>query len=152
MAKTDVEPTPEGDALLDLLLEVSQVFFRFRDVGKRFGAVTPWGGGLWGMMRTLKLQGPMTVPQIARMRPVSRQRIQRLADDMAAEGLIEFIDNPAHKRSKLLRLTDEGEDAYRALTAEVVSLAGTIAEDLSEQDLREAAATLARVKDRLGSG
>ena len=143
--------TPEGEALLDLLLEVSQTFFRFRAAGKNVGAVTPWGGGLWGMMRTLKLQGPMTVPQIARMRPVSRQRIQRIADDMAGEGLVEFIDNPAHKRSKLMRLTPKGEEVYAGLTAEVESLALTISEGLDEQDLRAAAKTLAQVKDRLGS-
>lgn len=152
MPKPSKSSTPEGEALLDLLLEISQTFFRFREAGKRFGAVTPWGGGLWGMMRTLALQGPMTVPQIARMRPVSRQRIQRLADDMAAEGLIEFIDNPAHKRSKLLRLTAKGEEAHAALTAQVESLAVALSKDLAEEDLRAAAATLSQVKERLASG
>ena len=45
------------------------------------------------------------MPQIAQMRPTSRQPMQRLADELAAEGLVEFIDNPRHWRSKLMRLT-----------------------------------------------
>ena len=36
-------------------------------------------------MRSLALLGPLTVPQIAQMRPISRQRMQRLADELAAE-------------------------------------------------------------------
>jgi hypothetical protein len=30
------------------------------------------------------------------MRPTSRQRMQRLADELEAEGLVEFINNPKH--------------------------------------------------------
>ena len=66
-----------------------------------------WGGGAFGFMRSLAQLGPLTVPQIAQMRPTSRQRMQRLADDLAAEGLVEFVDNPKHQRSKLVRLTQE---------------------------------------------
>ena len=50
--------------------------------------------------RRQRFDGPLTVPQIAQMRPTSRQRMQRLADELAAEGLVEFIDNPGHRRSK----------------------------------------------------
>ena len=46
-----------------------------------------------GLLRSLALLGPLTVPQIAQMRPTSRQRMQRLADGLAAEGLVQFIDN-----------------------------------------------------------
>ncbi|MGO8917821.1 MAG: MarR family transcriptional regulator [Stellaceae bacterium] len=63
-------------------------------------------------MRSLTLVGPLTVPEIAKMRPTSRQRMQRLADELAAEGLVEFIDNPRHRRSKLVRLTRKGNRHY----------------------------------------
>jgi len=39
------------------------------------------------------------------MRPTSRQRMQRLANELAADGLVEFIDNARRRRSKLVRLT-----------------------------------------------
>jgi hypothetical protein len=45
-----------------------------RAVGQRAGLITSWGGGAFGFMRSLALIGPLTVPQIAQMRPTSRQR------------------------------------------------------------------------------
>src|SRR6266498_725640 len=99
------------------MLEVAQCFFRIRDDGQKAGLITNWGAGAFGFMRSLALLGPLTVPQIAQMRPTSRQRMQRLADELAAEGLVELIDNPKHRRSKLARLTHKGEARYRELNA-----------------------------------
>src|SRR4249919_3376148 len=116
----------KGEAITDLMLEVAQFFFRIRAVGQRTGLITSWGGGAFGFMRSLALLGPLTVPQIAEMRPTSRQRMQRLADELAAEGHVEFIDNPKHRRSKLVRLTPKGEARYRKLDARLTSIASTI--------------------------
>ena len=75
----------KGEAIADLVLEVAQFFFRLRAVGQKTGLITNWGAGAFGFMRSLALIGPLTVPQIAQMRPTSRQRMQRLADELAAE-------------------------------------------------------------------
>ncbi len=112
-------------------------------------AVTPWGGGLWGLLRTLTLEGPRTVPQIARARTVTRQRIQKLADEMAALGLVEFVDNPAHRRSRLLRLTPTGEEAYHALSRQLEEWAEELAADIAIGELEEATAVLKRVRAKL---
>jgi hypothetical protein len=104
-------------AVAQLMLEVGQCFFRIRAVGQKTGLITDWGGGAFGFMRSLALPGPLTVPQIARMRPTSRRRMQRLADELAAEGLVEFIDNPKHRRSKRVRPTPKGHARYRKLNA-----------------------------------
>ena len=60
----------------------------------------------------LVFEGAATVPQIARNRGVSRQHIQKRADALAGKGLAEFTDNPAHKSSRLLEATIEGERAH----------------------------------------
>lgn len=95
------------------------------------------GGGAFGFARSLVLLGPLTVPQIAEMRPTSRQRMQRLADELAAEGLVEFFDNPKHRRSKLVRLTPEGEARYREQNAQLRLVASTLCADLDERDIRK---------------
>src|SRR5262245_12942692 len=95
----------KGEAIAELMLEVAQCFFRIRAFGQKTGFITSWGGGAFGFIRSLALLGPLTVPQIAQMRPTSRQRMQRLADELAAEELVKFVDNPKHRRSKLVRLT-----------------------------------------------
>ena len=91
-------------------------------------------------MRSLALLGPLTVPQIAQMRPTSRQRMQRLADELAAEGLVEFIDNPKHRRSKLVRLTRKGDARYRELNARFLAIASTLGVGLTEGDIRRTTA------------
>src|SRR5215218_7812804 len=136
-AARNIESAPDtadskAEAIAELMLEVAQCFFRVRAVGQKAGLITRWGGGAFGFMRSLALLGPLTVPQIARMRPTSRQRMQRLADELAAEGLVAFIDNPRHRRSMLVRLTRKGEARYRALSARLLAIASTMGEGLSE--------------------
>jgi len=126
----------KAEAIAELLLEVAQCFFRIRALGQKTGLITSWGGGAFGLMRSLALLGPLTVPQIAQMRPTSRQRMQRLADELEAEGLVEFIDNPKHRRSKLVRLTRKGDARYRELKARFLAIASTMGVGLSEGDIR----------------
>src|SRR3984893_9925193 len=127
----------KAEAVAELMLEVAQCFFRIRAVGQKTGFITSWGGGAFGFMRSLALFGPLTVPQIAKMRPTSRQRMQRLADELAAGGLVEFVDNPKHRRSKLVRLTSKGEARCRELNARFLSIASTMGVALREADIRE---------------
>jgi DNA-binding MarR family transcriptional regulator len=127
---------PKSQAIVGLIFEVAQLFFRLRALGQRTGLVTDWGGGAIGFMRSLALIGPLTVPQIARMRPTSRQRMQRLADELAVEGLVRFIDNPRHRRSRLVRLTPKGHARYRELDARLCRIASTLGAGLSEAELR----------------
>jgi DNA-binding MarR family transcriptional regulator len=137
----------KGEAIADLMLEVAQFFFRLRAAGQKAGLITNWGGGAFGFMRSLTLIGPLTVPQIAQMRPTSRQRMQRLADELAAEGLVEFIDNPRHRRSKLVRLTSKGDTRYRELSARFLAIASTMGADLSEADIRNTIKIVRRLSD-----
>ncbi len=127
----------KAEAVAELMLEVAQCFFRIRAVGQKTGLITSWGGGAFGFIRSLALLGPLTVPQIAQMRPTSRQRMQRLADELAADGLVEFIDNPKHRRSKLARLTPKGDARYRELNARFLLIASTMGVALSEADIRK---------------
>ena len=127
----------KAEAVAELMLEVAQCFFRIRAVGQKTGLITSWGGGSFGFMRSLALLGPLTVPQIAEMRPTSRQRMQRLADELEADGLVEFIDNPKHRRSKLVRLTRKGDARYRELNARFLSIASATGVALSEADIRK---------------
>ena len=59
----------KGEAVAELMLEVAQCFFRIRHLGQKEGFITGWGGGAFGLMRSLAMLGPLTVPQIAQMRP-----------------------------------------------------------------------------------
>jgi DNA-binding MarR family transcriptional regulator len=146
--------TSKGEAITDLMLEVAQCFFRIRALGQRAGLITGWGGGAFGFMRSLALFGPLTVPEIARMRPTSRQRMQRLADELAADGFVKFIDNPKHQRSKLVHLTRKGLANYREMSARLLTIASTMGDDLSEADIRRTTNVVRKLSDdvRLRAG
>jgi DNA-binding MarR family transcriptional regulator len=129
------------------MLEVAQCFFRIRAVGQKTRLITSWGGGAFGFMRSLALLGPLTVPQIAQMRPTSRQRMQRLADELAVEGLVKFLNNPKHRRSKLVQLTRKGDAHYRELNARLLSIASTLGVALSERDIRKTSEIVRQLSD-----
>ena len=109
--------------------------------------MTSWGGGAFGFMRSLALLGPLTVPQIALMRPTSRQRMQRLADELAAEGLVRFINNPKHRRSKLVQLTPKGDTRYRELNTRLLSIASTLGVALGQPDIRRTTEIVRQLSD-----
>ena len=139
----------KAEAIAELMLEVAQCFFRIRALGQKTGLITSWGGGAFGFMRSLALLGPLTVPQIAQMRPTSRQRMQRLANELAAMGLVEFIDNPKHRRSKLVRLTPRGDARYRELNARFLTIASTMGVGLREADIRQTIEIVRRLSDEV---
>jgi DNA-binding MarR family transcriptional regulator len=144
---TSASADSKAEAVAELMLEVAQCFFRIRAVGQKSGLIAGWGGGTFGFVRSLALLGPLTVPQIARMRPTSRQRMQRLADELAADGLVEFIDNPKHRRSKLLRLTPKGDTRYREMNARLLSIASTLGAAVSEPDVRNTTEVVRQLSD-----
>ena len=64
--------------------------------------------------------------------------MQRLADELAAEGFVEFVDNPKHRRSKLVQLTKKGDARYRAMSGRLLTIASTMGSGLSEAEIRKA--------------
>ena len=149
MARKSTQRTAAGTALLELSFEIARTFFKLRAAGKGMGAVTRWGGGLLGLLASLDREGSQTVPQLARARPVARQRIQRLADELAADGLIEFVDNPAHKRSRLLRLTPQGKASVDTLMERMGDWTEEMANGMDAAELRTALSVLRAYKEKL---
>ena len=111
----DSDPSA-GDAINALLAEVNALALRLRQLGRRQAH-----GGLPAaesmVLEILRREGPRTVPQIAKTRLTSRQNIQILVNALAARGLVEFIGNPAHKRSALIRLTKPGAELVSKFVA-----------------------------------
>ncbi|MCP2728581.1 MarR family winged helix-turn-helix transcriptional regulator [Limnofasciculus baicalensis] len=68
---------------------------------------------------------------------------------MIADGLIELGDNPAHQRSKLLRLTPKGEAVFQEITQRIAKEAENLAEDMDREELQIAVKMLRRLKEKL---
>ncbi|MFH8344696.1 MarR family winged helix-turn-helix transcriptional regulator [Streptomyces sp. NPDC018045] len=98
--------------------------------------------------------GPLPVAGIARALGITRQSVQRVADLVVAEGLAEYRPNPAHRRAKLLALTDDGLTALHRITPDhgafAAELAGQLGGTPGFRAVVEAVETLSRALDNLG--
>ena len=91
--------------------------------------------GVRAVLNLLREHGPMTVPQMGRAQAISRQFVQRMVNEAAARRLVEIAPNPAHKRSPLIRLTDEGAAAITSLIAHEYALLAQVGGDLTDADI-----------------
>jgi DNA-binding MarR family transcriptional regulator len=101
---------------LDLVLSV----FRLNGLLIAQGDDMTEGLGLtharWKVIGAIALSdNGLTVPGIARVLGQSRQAVQRITDVMVEDGLLEYYENPKHKRSVLVLLSDQGKEIYNTL-------------------------------------
>jgi DNA-binding MarR family transcriptional regulator len=101
--------TSQSAALLRLFDEIPALFHRLRAVAGEVHGQSVSTAGSRGILRSLDRMGPQTVPQMARARTVSRQHIQVLVNGLLKDGLVAGEENPAHRKSPLVRLTAKGK-------------------------------------------
>ena len=66
-------------------------------------------GAQWGVLGAFGASGRLlTVAQAARHLGLARQGVQRVADLLEKKGLIDYLENPHHRRAKLAQVTREG--------------------------------------------
>lgn len=91
----------------------------------------------------------MTVPQAAARLGVSRQFVQIMCNQMAAAGLLGFFDNPRHKRSRLIRLTQEGRGALNRARRKEAAIIEQVLPQVKAEEVRRAIALTALVRGKL---
>jgi len=94
------------------------------------------------VLELLLREGPRTVPEMARLRGVSRQHVQQQVDALLERGLLERLGNPAHKRSPRLALTDEGRALIQNTRARELDVLGRMQVGVSDHAAQEAAHVL----------
>jgi len=131
---------------VDLLIrEILFSYFRLNATGERLFARLGQTPGKISLMRSLIELGSQSVAQIARARPVARQAVQRMADELVEEGLLEFIENPTHRRAKLARLTLKGKQLMDEAMAAELKWAGRLARFFGEQEVEIAREVIQRL-------
>lgn len=88
----------------------------------------------WQTMWTIA-SGQLTVPQVARRLGVSRQNVQRIVDELRQERLLQLTDNPDHKTSPLLELTDAGRDHLARINAAAEDIHQRMLAHFTERDV-----------------
>lgn len=94
-------------------------------------------------------QDEPTVSRLARSMGLARQSVQRVVDDLARAGLVDFDDNPHHKRARLVRFTSEGRARFDAATALWAPIAERLRRLATDPALESAAVVLRTVRREL---
>lgn len=146
-AGADTEKARQHRALDAVIDETVALFHRLRAVAEQIHRQGKTSGGKRNLLRLLNLYGPQTVPQLAQARTVSRQHIQKIVNQLAADGDVELVDNPSHRRSRLVRLTEQGRDYLDAMHRREMRLLAGIEINISSDELLAAAAVLRHVRE-----
>lgn len=142
-------PVNESDAagpnggLRDLMREVRALERQLRQAPS-WGLGIPAGGG--AVLQELLEHGDQTVPQIGRRRGTSRQNVQVLVNGLKADGWVEMAQNPVHRRSELVRLTDKGRQAVEQMAQEEMAFLERMSGQVSVEAVSAAAGVLRQVR------
>ena len=129
-------PTRAGETLTELVLEVFRLNGRLLASGNCLVADLGLTSARWQVLGAIALAAtPLPVAHIARNMGLTRQAVQRLVDEMAADGLVAFAANPHHRRAKLVLLTGEGRDVYQAALDRQIPWVNRLAAALEEKDI-----------------
>lgn len=145
------------DDLVQLITDLVLTTFQLNGALLRSGDALVGDLGLssarWQVLGAVALATqPPTVAQVARRMGLSRQAVQRIANDLSSEGLVRFVYNPDHKRAKRLELTDAGQTAYANAMHRQRRWAEALATDLDANDLRRSVDLMNTLIERLNVG
>ena len=129
--------TPAGAILTDLIIPIIRLEAHFSRAGEAIAATADQTLARW-LALEMVADAPATVAQVARKLDLTRQSVQRIADLLEHDGLTEYVDNPAHQTSKLVRLTASGRHTLRTIQAAQRAWANQVGARIGEVNLRQA--------------
>ncbi len=130
--------SPQGTAFTGLILEIFRVNGLLLAAGDRLTGDLGLSSARWQVMGAID-GAPLPVAQIARNMGLTRQAVQRVANVVAEAGLVEFAENPDHRRAKLVCLTAAGRAVLEAINQRQIEWSNRLAE---RQDVAEIEAAL----------
>ena len=143
-------PQRLADVITELVLEIFRLNGELIAMGDALVGDIGLTSARWQVIGAIALANtPLPIAQIARNMGLTRQAVQRVANELEGEGFIRFAPNPNHQRAKLVLLTRKGETAYAAATARWEPKAQMLAGASSLKDIETSLATLRRVRQRL---
>ena len=142
--------TPAGDAFSELVVHLLRLNGILAAEGEALARPAGQTTARWQVLAMVE-DAPHTVARIAKTLGLARQSVQRVADALEAAGLVRYVDNPNHRRARLVSLTDEGRAALASIQAEQRPWADRLGAAVGEPSLRRANAILDRVLEVLSA-
>ena len=142
--------TQTGEAVTELILEVFRLNGRLLVAGDRLVAELGLTSARWQVLGAIAYdERPEPVAWHARAMGLHRQGVQRIVNELEAEGIVEFQPNPHHKRAHLVVLTAKGRKLFEAAIALQVPWVNSLASGLKPKDIATAQSVIDHLKVRL---
>lgn len=123
--------TPAGTALSSMILDLFRLNNRLLSAGDRLVAEVGLTSARWQILGTIAAgDRPQPVAWLARDIGAHRQNVQRIVNELEAEGLVSFEPNPHHRRAALVVLTDKGMQAFEDAMHLQIPWVNNLAEEL----------------------
>ncbi|MER5277518.1 MarR family winged helix-turn-helix transcriptional regulator [Streptomyces sp. NPDC002809] len=126
----------DQDRLSRTALGIFHLNGRFLSVAEKLAAPAGLTAAWWQVLGAV-ITEPLPVSGIARSMGITRQAVQRIADLLVGKGLAEYVPNPAHRRAKLLRPTEEGRTAMSRINPGHAEFAARLAQELGDEAFTE---------------
>ena len=140
--------SPAGDALTDLVIRTFRLNGLFLAAAEHMARPAGLTAARWQVLGAV-LRQPLTVSDAARAMGLTRQSVQRLADALVEDGMAEYVDNPRHRRARLLRPTEAGWDAIDVIRPLQHAFTHQVTEQIGADELRQAVEVMDRVIQRM---
>jgi DNA-binding MarR family transcriptional regulator len=140
----------EQELLSSAALTAFRLNGQFLDLAEQLARPAGITAAWWQVLGAV-VDGPLTVSDIGRSMGISRQAVQRIADLLVGKGLAEYHDNPAHRRAKLVALTDAGRASNAAISPQHARAAARLVSAMGETELANAVAAMAKLSEVLDS-
>lgn len=143
------QATEAGAALTGLILALFRANNRTLTWGDRLVAPLGLTSARWQVLGAIALaERPQPVAWLARDLGANRQNVQRIVNDLQAEGLVALEPNPHHRRARLVVLTDKGRATYETALAVYTPRVNALAEAaLSLPEIETARQVLAALRE-----
>ncbi len=141
--------TAVATSVTELILETFRLNGQLLDAGDRLTAPLGLTSARWQVLGAIEQEGhPITVAQIGRRMGLSRQAVQRLVNELKADGFVRLEHNPDHKRAKLVALTPMCLARLQSLEEIQASWANELTDGLNAAVLSRAAQLLGEIRER----
>ena len=143
--------TPAGEALTDLMLDLFRATGLILTAGDRLVAPLGLTSARWQILGAIAAaERPQPVAWLARDLGANRQNVQRIVNDLSADGLVAFETNPHHRRAQLVVLTDKGKRAFDAAMDLQAPWVNELADGLSVRDVATVRRVVTALRRKLG--
>lgn len=127
--------TPKGKVFREILTEVFHLRALMLESAEHLTAPVGLTSARWQILGAIE-HTPAPVAHVARGLGLTRQSVQETADAMARDGLITFVDNPDHKRARLMMPTPKARKALDFLRPRQMQFANLMGAPHSLEALR----------------